>query len=167
MIKILVVSDIHYPDRRGKMPDLEGYVKDANLIFALGDYTTYDVLKYLNSFRVQVIAVSGNMDEPSVRNSLPKTRIVEIDGVKIGLFHGNGGHSGIEKRVKSAFAGELDAYVFGHSHKAISKIIDGAFYFNPGALSGNAQTLGYIYVDFKNIWGKITKFGNNHLPKSE
>ncbi len=164
MIKILVVSDIHFPDRRETIPELSEYVKDVNLIFALGDFTAKEVLKYLQSFHIPVAAVHGNMDEQSLKMSLPKTHIVKIEGLKIGLFHGNGGPSGIEHRVKNAFKRELDAYVFGHSHKTTNKIINGSLYFNPGTLCGNIQTIGFLYIDFGNIWGKIQRFSENHLP---
>jgi putative phosphoesterase len=164
MIKILVVSDIHYPDRRETLPGLSEYAKESNLIFALGDFTTAKALKYLKSFGKQVVAVHGNMDEPALKKSLPKTHVVKIEGLKIGLFHGNGGPPGIEARVRSAFQKELNAYIFGHSHKAINKIINGALYFNPGALCGRVQTIGFLYIDFKNIWGKIIKIDKNLLP---
>lgn len=158
MIKILVVSDIHFPDRRDTIPDLSEYINDIDLIFALGDFTTFEVLNYLKGFGTPVSAVHGNMDEQLLKRNLPETHTVKIDGVKIGLFHGNGGPSGIEKRVRSKFKNELDAYLFGHSHRAMNKIINGSLFFNPGTLCGNNKTIGILYIDFGNVWGKIIKF---------
>jgi putative phosphoesterase len=157
----LVVSDIHYPERVTNIPDLSDYVRDANIIFGLGDFTTLEVVEYLKSFNKPFVAVYGNKDEQTLKLSLPETTVIEIEKVKIGLYHGNLGPQGIEKRVKEKFGKKrLDAYVFGHSHIAVKRYIDGAFYFNPGALSGIRQTFGFIYVDFGNIWGEIKKYKN-------
>ncbi len=154
-MKILVVSDIHYPDRLGEIPDLSLYIRGVDAIFALGDYTTLPVLDYLKSFNKRLFAVSGNMDEASLKKRLPKKIAFEIDNVKIGLFHGTGGPYGIEKRVKAAFEKPLNAYIFGHSHIPLNKTIDEALFFNPGAICDPHPTIGFIYIDFKNIWGEI------------
>ena len=157
MMKILVVSDIHYPDRRDSLPtEIEETANSVDLIFALGDFTIIDVLNYLNKLNKRVLAVQGNMDEELIKKTLPKTRTTEINNIRIGLYHGNGGPQGIEQRVKNVFGKKnLDAYIFGHSHIAVNKYIDGKFYFNPGALSGVHKSFGILYVDFSNIWGKI------------
>jgi len=159
MIKILVVSDIHFPDRRDSLPtEIEKIANSVNLVFALGDFTVIDVLNYLNKINKRVVAVQGNMDEDLIKNTLPKTRIIEIDNIRLGLYHGNGGPEGIEHRVKNIFKNKhLDAYIFGHSHIPINKYIDHEFYFNPGALSGMHKSFGILYIDFGNIWGKIIK----------
>jgi len=155
----LVVSDIHYPNRRTDIPDLKEYIKDTSLIFGLGDFTTMEIIRYLRSFGKPFVGVYGNKDNDAVKKTLPKTTTLEIDGVKIGLYHGSGGPQGIENRVKKAFGKKhLDAYIFGHSHIAVNKYINGAFYFNPGTLSGIRRTIGLIYIDFKNVWGKIKKY---------
>jgi putative phosphoesterase len=158
-MKILVVSDIHFPDRRKNLPtEIENLATSADFIFALGDFTTIEVLNYLNKFGKRVLAVQGNMDEGIIKKALPKTRITKINGVRIGLFHGNGGPQNIEKRVKNAFGNKnLDAYIFGHSHVAMNKHIDGKLYFNPGSLCGTNKSVGILEVDFDNIWGKIVK----------
>ena len=160
IIKILVVSDIHYPDRISNIPDLSEYAENVNLIFATGDFTNIKVLEHLKSFNVPVVAVYGNMDSLTLKQSLSETYIIKIEGLKIGLYHGNGPPNRIEQRVKNSFKKKLDAYIFGHSHKPMNKNIDGAFYFNSGALSGRVPTLGFLYVDFGNIWGEIKKYGN-------
>ncbi len=161
IIKILVVSDIHYPDRIINIPDLSEYAENVNLIFATGDFTNNEALEYLKSFNVPVVAVYGNKDNLSLKRSLPETYIIKIEGLKIGLYHGNGSPNKIEQRVKNSFKKKLNAYIFGHSHKPMNKNIDGAFYFNPGSLSGRVPTLGFLYIDFGNIWGEIKKYGNS------
>ncbi len=157
MTKVLVVSDIHYPDRRDSLPiEIEESVSQVDLIMALGDFTVIKVLNYLNTFGKRVIAIQGNMDEKLIKNILPKTRIIEINNIHLGLYHGNGGPKGIEQRVKNIFGKKhLNAYIFGHSHIAVNKYIGDEFYFNPGTLSGAHKSFGILYIDFGNIWGKI------------
>ncbi len=155
----MAVSDIHYPNRRTDIPDLKEYAKDASLIFGLGDFITEEVIQYLRSFGKPFVGVYGNKDNDNIKETLPKTTTLKIDGIRVGLYHGNGGPQGIENRVKKAFGKKrLDAYIFGHSHIAVNRHINNAFYFNPGTLSGMRQTIGFIYIDFKNVWGEIKKY---------
>lgn len=154
-MKILAISDIHYPDRLNEIPDLSIYARDIDAIFALGDYTTLPVLNYLKSFNKHLFAVYGNMDNALLKKQLPDKVAFEINNTTVGLFHGTGGPHGIEKRVKATFERSLDAYIFGHSHIPVNKTINNALYFNPGALCNPHPSLGFIYIDFKNIWGEI------------
>ncbi len=162
MIKILVVSDIHYPIRRLELPNLERYVSKADMILGLGDFVDIQVVSYLKSFGKPFAGVHGNMDFDDVKRSLPETFVLNVGGINIGLYHGNGGPKGIEKRVFSKFNGKnIDAYLFGHSHKPVNRYIDGKFYFNPGTLCGARQTLGFVYIDFDNIRGEIKTYSDN------
>lgn len=155
MIKILVVSDIHYPDRISVIPDLSLLAKDVNAIFALGDFTSIEVLNYLNSFKKIVYAVYGNMDEVLIREHLKGTIRVEIEGIKICLTHGSGGPKGIEERIKLSFDKPCDAYIFGHTHQPMNRYIDEKLFFNPGSLAIQNPSCGYLYIEDGNIWGDI------------
>jgi phosphoesterase, MJ0936 family len=155
MIKILVVSDIHFPDRISVIPDLSAYVKDVNAIFALGDFTSIEVLNYLNSFKKVVYAVFGNMDEPLIKEHLKDKISVEIGGLRVCLTHGSGGPKGIEERIKSSFEKHCDAYVFGHTHQPMNKYINESLFFNPGSLAIQMPSLGFLFVEDGNIWGDI------------
>lgn len=155
MIKILVVSDIHYPDRITKIPDIKEIAKDCDGIICLGDYTKREVLDYLKSIAKNFFGIYGNMDEDKVKNELTRVLYFSIENIKIGLFHGNGGPSGIEERVRKELGDRVDAYIFGHTHKQACHYIFEKFYFNPGALSGPDATYGYLFVEQNNIWGEI------------
>ncbi len=155
MTKIFVVADIHFPDRISEIPKVEQFIETADVIFALGDFTSFCVLEYLKKLRKVLYAVSGNMDDKIIKATLPNSIEAVIDGIKIGITHGSGPASGIEKRIKQVFEKELDAYVFGHSHIATNKIIEGSFFFNPGSISSSTPSVGFIYIHQKNIWGEI------------
>jgi calcineurin-like phosphoesterase family protein len=60
-------------------------------------------------------AVYGNMDEPGLRESLPKERVLEVEDVRIGLVHIPGPAAGREARLAARFPG-CDAVVYGHTH---------------------------------------------------
>jgi putative phosphoesterase len=55
------------------------------------------------------------MDEPALQAALPERRIVDVEGVRIGLVHIAGPRAGREERLVSWFAG-CDAIVYGHTH---------------------------------------------------
>ena len=63
----------------------------------------------------RVEAVHGNMDEPALQAALPERRIVDVEGVRIGLVHIAGPRTGREERLVSWFPG-CDAIVYGHTH---------------------------------------------------
>jgi uncharacterized protein len=55
------------------------------------------------------------MDEPALQAALPERRIVDVEGVRIGLVHTAGPRAGREVRLVSWFPG-CDAIVYGHTH---------------------------------------------------
>jgi predicted phosphodiesterase len=81
-----------------------------------------------------VRAVAGNVDEAALATRLPTTRIVEVDGVRIGMIDDAGPARGRLQRQRAAFAG-CAAVLLGHSHIPLhERSADGAFQiFNPGS----------------------------------
>ncbi|MCJ7744964.1 MAG: metallophosphatase family protein, partial [Actinobacteria bacterium] len=76
-------------------------------------------------------------------------RFIEIGEFRIGLTHGQGGPSGIVERVASEFR-EVDCIVFGHTHNALVREIEGVLFFNPGSPTDRKftrrNTLGILEV---------------------
>jgi putative phosphoesterase len=99
-----------------------------------GDLVTAAFLDELEAIGPPVHAVLGNVDEPALRGRLPERRVVELDGVRIGMVHDAGRAAGRLDRLRAAFAG-CAAVVFGHSHIPLhERSADGAFQiFNPGS----------------------------------
>jgi putative phosphoesterase len=79
-----------------------------------------------------VEAVCGNMDEPTLRATLPERRVVEVEGVRVGLVHIGGAKSGREERLVSWFPG-CDAVVYGHTHLPQVERHRGVWILNPGS----------------------------------
>ena len=79
-----------------------------------------------------VEAVHGNMDEPALRAALPERRVVEVEGVRIGMVHIAGARTGREERLASWFPG-CDAVVYGHTHVPQLELCRGVWILNPGS----------------------------------
>jgi len=163
-----VVSDTHIPDRGLKLhPALVRMLASPGVtaILHAGDIAAPAVLAELGEI-APVIAVQGNRDW-LFRKSLPAAVRLTIGPVKIGLVHGHGGlrrylidkarylASGyrVERYrnlVRSLFP-QVQAIVYGHTHRADNTVQDGCLYFNPGAAGGLAMTrrgpsIGFIRV---------------------
>jgi putative phosphoesterase len=130
-MKIGVLSDTH--TSRLSLEELEK-LKSLNLdlIIHCGDYTDTNViyqLKALGNF----CGVSGNMDPPSIREILKEREIVEVEGKRIGIFHGHGLFL-TDKKLENKFKGErVDIYLHGHTHRLRKEKKKDTYYLNPGA----------------------------------
>jgi putative phosphoesterase len=101
------------------------------VILHAGDVVAASVLRELEAF-APVEAVYGNMDEPALRAELPERRVVEVEGVRIGLVHIPGARAGREERLVSWFAG-CGAVVYGHTHVPQVEQYRGVWILNPGS----------------------------------
>ena len=157
-MKIGVVSDTHsllIP------PEVINDLNKTDMIIHAGDFCTpqdVETFRRLKDFK----GVYGNMDGAEVRKLLPRREILEIDGVTIGIFHGEGPREGILDAVRNAFKDrKLDAVVFGHSHQPFNKLIDGTLYFNPGSpndmVSAPYCSYGILKIKSGTVTGKIVK----------
>ena len=79
-----------------------------------------------------VAGVYGNMDEPALRESLPKERVVEVEGARVGLVHIPGPAAGREARLVARFPG-CAAVVYGHTHVPQVEFVGGVWILNPGS----------------------------------
>ena len=58
--------------------------------------------------------VSGNMDIGSVKNTLPRKRVLDLGGKKVGVIHGWGAPNDLKERVIGEF-NDVDCISLGHS----------------------------------------------------
>jgi uncharacterized protein len=96
-----------------------------------GDFVALSVLDELRALGA-VEAVYGNMDEPRLRESLPKERVVDIAGARIGIVHVPGPAAGREARLAGRFPG-CDAVVYGHTHVPQVERFEEIWILNPGS----------------------------------
>ena len=146
-----MISDTHARSLADIRPELLDALSKVDLIVHAGDIVTRDVIDGLKKLK-EVRAVRGNMDPPKIRKLLPEKEVFTFNGKRIGVTHGAGENSGIERRVRRMF-GELDVIVYGHSHEALNEVIDGVLLFNPGIarssygiLTIGEDVLGEIFI---------------------
>jgi uncharacterized protein len=155
-----VLSDSHVNDSKSLPKKAVDLLEGTDIIVHTGDYTGIGLvndLKRLGEFQ----GVHGNMDPQNIKEELPASRILELNGFRIGVTHPSEGGSpfGIEKRIKSKFE-NVDAIVFGHTHRPKNEVIEGILFFNPGSISGRSpeieKTFGILKIDTE-IQGEIIK----------
>jgi putative phosphoesterase len=132
-MRIAVISDTHMPRGTRVLPDAcIDRLRATDLILHGGDFTGQAFLDELLALGPPVEAVYGNMDEPALKSSLPKERVVEVGGVRIGMVHIPGPRVGREARLLARFPG-CDAIVYGHTHVPEVERHEGVWVLNPGS----------------------------------
>jgi uncharacterized protein len=104
---------------------------EAELILHGGDVVGPPVLEGLRSL-APVEAVAGNMDHAELLEILPKRRVVEVGGARIGMVHIGGPASGRPERLAGSFAG-CEAVVYGHTHVPEVTRVGEVWVLNPGS----------------------------------
>ena len=136
-MRLVVLSDTHIPHRAKSLPDeVWAYIKQSDGIIHAGDFSSYNFYLELAAYvgKENIFAVHGNMDDEDLFNELPELLRFELEGVKIGVYHGIGAPFGIEKRVLRKFSEDMpQLIIFGHSHLPVKKEINGVVLFNPGS----------------------------------
>jgi putative phosphoesterase len=132
-VLVVAISDTHLPrGTRALPPAAVERLRAADLILHGGDVTSAAFLEELRGLGPPVEAVYGNMDEPALRDALPKERVVEAGGARIGIVHIPGPAAGREARLAARFPG-CDAVVYGHTHIPQVEHYEGVWILNPGS----------------------------------
>jgi putative phosphoesterase len=129
-MRIGVLSDTHAsslpPDVLEKLRGL-----NLDLIIHCGDYTDINVVHQLRALG-NFCGVAGNMDPSAIRNLLKEKEIIEVEGKRIGVFHGYGLFL-TDKKLEDKFKGEkIDLYIHGHTHRLRKEKKKDIYYLNPG-----------------------------------
>ena len=121
-MKIIAIADTHikYGSIRDQLPrDLITLLEDADLIIHAGDFVTkraYDELSGINRLE----AVHGNMDDQALMHLLPERKVIEVEGIKIGIIHEAAlsiqDTTGARYMAKEMGA---DVLIFGHIHRPV------------------------------------------------
>jgi uncharacterized protein len=106
-------------------------LEDADLLLHAGDVVSPGALEELATLG-PVEAVAGNMDQPALQATLPERKIVEVEGVRIGIVHDGGPRRGRERRLCGAFPG-CAVIVYGHTHVPQLERHGGVWIVNPGS----------------------------------
>lgn len=107
-------------------------MRTADAILHAGDFVSVAFLEELRRIGPPVEAVSGNMDEPELKASLPKQLVVEVGKVRIGMVHNAGPRAGREARLAARFE-DCAAVVYGHTHAPQVERFQHLWVLNPGS----------------------------------
>lgn len=175
-MRIGVLADTHIPDILRELPPrvLDAF-SSVEIVLHAGDITSLDVLQALQERASLTFAVYGENDPPGVRRYLQESQVLEFGGVRIGLIHGNLERKRRDKltalldpkrferkvqdEVLSQFK-EVDAIVYGATHRAFAKMRNGRFLFNPGSIVPRAPggpSVGLLEITGRGISGRIIK----------
>jgi putative phosphoesterase len=104
----------------------------ADLLLHCGDVCALAVWTSLERLGPPLAGVHGNTDELDLVELLPAERVVEVDGVRIGLVHDPGPLAGRSARLRERFPG-CDAVIYGHTHIPEISRDEDVWILNPGS----------------------------------
>lgn len=178
--RIGVISDSHVDGRSDPLnPRVFEIFSDSHVdaIFHLGDITDLRVIQDLSQI-ARVFTVRGNRDL-SICPPIPAAILMEIDGLSIGLMHGHGTmlrylwdklHYVFVGFRFVRYRGLLDSQfpkaqirLFGHTHVAFSRTINGILYFNPGAACDVSMhdphpSVGILHLESPDLYHSEIKY---------
>jgi putative phosphoesterase len=186
-IRLGVIADTHIPDR---LPCLPAQVREAfrgvKAILHAGDVSRPEVLEDLGRI-APVHAVAGNSDFMHLR--LPLDRVVEVGGARIGLTHGHGGwgrylwqkvqylaagyDEGRYVRLACARFQNVEAVVFGHTHRPVLRREAGVLVFNPGSLGPDyyapycGPAVGLLHIRAGKVDAEIIRLETVDTPAAQ
>jgi uncharacterized protein len=137
-VRIALISDTHLPRFGRALPRaLVDGIRAARveLVLHAGDWTAEWVPGLIGAI-APLEAVAGNNDGSELVERFGRRRIVEADGARLGLVHGDLGHGRTtpERAAHSFGPTDADAICFGHSHiPLIERLPDGRLLVNPGS----------------------------------
>jgi putative phosphoesterase len=150
-MRVVAISDTHAPRRwRSCPPAVAAHLRGADLILHAGDVCTAEVLDELATF-APVHAVLGNNDGADLlARGIPETRVLDVDGLRVGLIHDAGPATGRVARLRRRFP-DVGLVVFGHSHIPLDLSEDGLRIFNPGSPTDRRRqprgTIGLLRIE--------------------
>ncbi|MCL6459497.1 MAG: metallophosphoesterase [Gorillibacterium sp.] len=145
-LKIGIVSDTHMPERGQQLPQaLIAGLQGVDRILHAGDWTSSYVVDLLSNL-APVDGVVGNNDGLELYHQFGKRKLLMIEGLRIGIIHGDGNKRTTEECARSAFADhEADLIIFGHSHSPWKQTSRGILMFNPGSPTDKRRQPRYSY----------------------
>jgi uncharacterized protein len=107
-------------------------IEGADLVLHAGDFVSAQFMAELEQLGPPLLGVCGNMDEEALKQTLPKQRVVEVDGVQIGMVHDAGPRVRREARLAARFE-DCSAVVYGHTHLPQIEQFQHLWVLNPGS----------------------------------
>lgn len=137
---VLIIGDTHIPDRAREIPLKLVYLierdKPWDIVVFTGDLTGEHSLNWIKGLGKRLFVVRGNMDYLP----LPKSLTFSIEGLNIGIHHGDGVFPRGDSKGLAMIAKQLnvDVLLSGHTHTPFVKTggEGSVLLLNPGSLTG-------------------------------
>ena len=160
-MRIAVISDTHLHEPSSRLESVYAtYLADADAVLHCGDITGRSAWSFLSQ-HPNFHAVAGNMDDWNLARDLPARLSLKLDGLTVGVAHGNGlAGRPLSRAVAQSFGPGYDLVCFGHTHTPEHVTYDATHVVNPGSLANHesAPTLALIdtspfHVEFVRVQG--------------
>ena len=153
---VVAIADTHLPRGARTLPDAAvERLRSADLILHAGDVVAASFLAELRSLGPPVEAVYGNMDEPALRDALPKEHVVDAGGARVGMVHIPGPRAGREGRLVARFPG-CGAVVYGHTHVPQVERFGDVWILNPGSPTERRRSPWHSLLELRIEAGEVT-----------
>ena len=148
MKTFLIVSDSHA--HRERLEKLRALVAENDYLVHLGDGMG-DIREIAKEFPEKVYSLKGNCDFSVGQEEC----VIEAERLSILCCHGHkyGVKGGLERLARAARKKGCEIALYGHTHVADIRTVDGVLCINPGALSSFTEP-SYCYLVLHN--GKPT-----------
>jgi uncharacterized protein len=132
--RALVTGDTHVRSGRPVLPQqLLSELEKTDLIIHTGDFCDLQTYRQL-AMHCPVFAVAGNNEDMDLAAELPERCRICLGSRGVLVTHGHQERgSSAKKAVQSAYAGNEDLVIFGHSHQPCWEEVDGTWFLNPGS----------------------------------
>ncbi len=162
-MKLIVLSDTHIKPGRSLISllpkELISLIKSSDLVIHAGDFETIECYNELQSL-ARLIAVHGDTDCDELIRLLPERKVIEVEGVKIGIIHKGQLTSDHTDGLRYlAEEMDVDILIFGHFHHPIVEKTD-VLLISPGSATvpGIAEPSAIeLEINNKSIEGKIIR----------
>ncbi len=150
MLAVGVISDTHGLLR----PEAVEALRGSKYIIHAGDIGSPEILDKLAAI-APVTAVQGNIDRGAWAKKIPRSNVLEADGVSIYVLHN------LEELDLNPQAAGFAAVVSGHSHVPNQEMKGGVLYFNPGSAGPRRfklpVTVGRLVIREGRVEGEVVK----------
>jgi hypothetical protein len=133
---IAVISDTHLYEPSPRLETVYAeHLAGADAVLHCGDMTSRSTWSFLCQ-HPKFHAVAGNMDDWALAKELPPRLTLSLDGLTVGLAHGNG-LSGrpLSRALAESFGPGYDLVCFGHTHVPEHVAYGPIHLVNPGSLA--------------------------------
>ena len=148
MTTVGVISDTHGLLR----PEAVEALRGAARILHAGDVGDHEILKALEKI-APVTAVRGNVDGGTWARKIPRSEVIEVEGVSVYMLHI------LDRLDLKPEAAGFRVVVYGHSHVPKIEQKKGVMYFNPGSAGPRRfklpVTVGKLSINGGRVRGEI------------